>query len=127
MHCNVSAKYRIIKSSVTYSYSFACSLQGLWRGTLPAQLLTIPYTATQFVALQQVKSLAYQNGLMTKELAPIMSFVSGALAGATATVASYPFDLLRTTLAAQGEPKVLANTACSLFRISLGNFLALDC
>jgi hypothetical protein len=36
----------------------------------------------------------------------VVSFTSGALAGAAATVASYPFDLLRTTLAAQGEPKV---------------------
>jgi solute carrier family 25 thiamine pyrophosphate transporter 19 len=36
----------------------------------------------------------------------VVSFASGALAGAAATVASYPFDLLRTTLAAQGEPKV---------------------
>jgi len=35
-----------------------------------------------------------------------VSFASGAVAGAAATVASYPFDLLRTTLAAQGEPKV---------------------
>lgn len=35
-----------------------------------------------------------------------MSFTSGAVAGAAATIASYPFDLLRTTLAAQGEPKV---------------------
>lgn len=35
-----------------------------------------------------------------------VSFVSGAVAGAAATIASYPFDLLRTTLAAQGEPKV---------------------
>ncbi len=38
--------------------------------------------------------------------APLVSLASGALAGAAATVASYPFDLLRTTLAAQGEPKV---------------------
>lgn len=28
------------------------------------------------------------------------------MAGAAGTIASYPFDLLRTTLAAQGEPKV---------------------
>jgi hypothetical protein len=40
----------------------------------------------------------------------VVSFTSGALAGAAATVASYPFDLLRTTLAAQGEPKV-----CDMF------------
>jgi solute carrier family 25 (mitochondrial thiamine pyrophosphate transporter), member 19 len=39
-----------------------------------------------------------------------LSFGAGALAGAAATVASYPFDLLRTTLAAQGEPKVYRGT-----------------
>lgn len=44
---------------------------------------------------------------------PVVSFTSGAIAGAAATVASYPFDLLRTTLAAQGEPKVsLRNRLC---------------
>lgn len=36
----------------------------------------------------------------------MVSFVSGGIAGAAATLSSYPFDLLRTTLAAQGEPKV---------------------
>lgn len=36
-----------------------------------------------------------------------VSFVSGGVAGAAATLASYPFDLLRTVLAAQGEPKVI--------------------
>ena len=35
-----------------------------------------------------------------------VSFVSGGVAGAAATLGSYPFDLLRTTLAAQGLPKV---------------------
>eukprot|EP00983_Pelagomonas_calceolata_P059779 1146078-Pelagomonas_calceolata.AAC.5 len=37
--------------------------------------------------------------------APIVSLGSGAFAGAAGTIASYPFDLIRTTLAAQGEPK----------------------
>ena len=44
--------------------------------------------------------------MLDTKLAPAVSFASGALAGAAATAASYPFDLLRTTLAAQGEPKV---------------------
>ena len=43
-----------------------------------------------------------------------MSFVSGAMAGAAATIASYPFDILRTTLAAQGEPKVDLEYYCLL-------------
>jgi len=37
------------------------------------------------------------------------AFFSGAFAGAAGTLASYPFDLLRTTMAAQGEPKVYSS------------------
>lgn len=82
-------------------------LQGLWRGTLPGQLLTIPYTAVQFVTLQQVRHHAQQTGLTGAMGDRTLSFVSGAAAGAAASIASYPFDILRTTLAAQGEPKVV--------------------
>lgn len=39
-------------------------------------------------------------------LSPCLSYLSGALAGCAATLGSYPFDLLRTILASQGEPKV---------------------
>ena len=83
-------------------------IAGLWRGTVPGLLLTVPYTAVQFVALQQVKDAAARLGWGGRDgaAAPLVSLGSGAAAGAAATVASYPFDLLRTTLAAQGEPKV---------------------
>ncbi|KAG2497711.1 hypothetical protein HYH03_004448 [Edaphochlamys debaryana] len=85
-------------------------IQGLWRGTVPGLLLTVPYTAVQFVALQQVRQTAAAWGLTANPgLSPVVSLASGALAGAAATLASYPFDLLRTTLAAQGEPKVYPN------------------
>lgn len=79
--------------------------QGLWRGTLPGQLLAIPYTTVQFITLQQCKLFAQHTGL-TDRHGMAVSFTSGAVAGVAATVASYPFDVLRTTLAAQGEPKV---------------------
>lgn len=39
-------------------------------------------------------------------LSPYLSYMSGGLAGCAATIGSYPFDLLRTILASQGEPKV---------------------
>lgn len=39
-------------------------MQGLWRGTVPGLLLTVPYTAVQFVALQQVKEAAAKLGLV---------------------------------------------------------------
>jgi solute carrier family 25 thiamine pyrophosphate transporter 19 len=87
--------------------------QGLWRGTVPGLLLTIPYTAVQFVALQQCREFAAQLGFTSNPaLSPMVSFASGAMAGAAATVASYPFDLLRTTLAAQGEPKARRRARC---------------
>lgn len=83
----------------------AC-LQGLWRGTLAGQLLYVPYTVVQFVTLQQVNLAARRWNLTETWAAPLISYASGAAAGMAATCASYPFDLLRTTLAAQGEPKV---------------------
>lgn len=39
------------------------TMQGLWRGTIPGLLLTVPYTAVQFVAAQQCKQLAKKYGL----------------------------------------------------------------
>mmetsp|Transcript_4677 Transcript_4677/g.12803 ORF Transcript_4677/g.12803 Transcript_4677/m.12803 type:complete len:363 (-) Transcript_4677:916-2004(-) len=85
-------------------------IQGLWRGTVPGLLLTVPYTGVQFVALQHAKDTAAKLGLSGNPgWAPIVSLGSGAFAGAAGTIASYPFDLIRTTLAAQGEPKVYKN------------------
>ncbi|XP_020573328.1 uncharacterized protein LOC110019824 [Phalaenopsis equestris] len=42
-------------------------------------------------------------------LSPYLSYLSGAIAGCAATLGSYPFDLLRTILASQGEPKIYPN------------------
>jgi solute carrier family 25 thiamine pyrophosphate transporter 19 len=50
-------------------------------------------------------------------LSPKMSFIGGSLAGTAATIAAYPFDLLRTILAAQGEPKVYPNLRSALVEI----------
>lgn len=81
---------------------------GLWRGILPAQLLVMPYTAIQFVVYHKFKSTmaGSTKGDDHGKLSPQLSFVGGALAGGFATIGSYPFDLLRTILASQGEPKV---------------------
>lgn len=77
--------------------------QGLWRGTVPGQLLSVPYTAAQFLALHQARAVAARHGW---DAHPATAFVTGALAGMAGTVASYPFDFMRTTLAAQGVPRV---------------------
>ena len=50
---------------------------------MPGQLLTVPYTAVQFVALQQCRALARQYGLAdSPRWSSAVPFVSGALAGA---------------------------------------------
>ena len=83
-------------------------VRGLWRGTVPGLLLTAPYCAVQFAALRKFKELTRAQGLDDGRLAAPLAFAAGAVAGVAATFASYPFDVLRTTLAAQGEPAVYA-------------------
>ncbi|CAN6853775.1 unnamed protein product [Brassica oleracea] len=82
--------------------------RGFWRGNVPALLMVMPYTSIQFTVLHKLKSFA-SGSTKTEDhihLSPYLSFISGALAGCAATLGSYPFDLLRTILASQGEPKV---------------------
>ncbi|OVA14999.1 Mitochondrial carrier protein [Macleaya cordata] len=83
-------------------------LRGFWRGNVPALLMVMPYTSIQFMVLHKFKTFA--SGSSKSEdhirLSPYLSYLSGALAGCAATIGSYPFDLLRTILASQGEPKV---------------------
>ncbi|EXB74801.1 Mitochondrial thiamine pyrophosphate carrier [Morus notabilis] len=83
-------------------------LPGFWRGNVPALLMVMPYTAIQFTVLHKLKTFAAGSSKSEDHinLSPYLSYISGALAGCAATVGSYPFDLLRTILASQGEPKV---------------------
>ncbi|GAA0159570.1 mitochondrial carrier protein [Lithospermum erythrorhizon] len=94
-------------------------LRGFWRGNVPALLMVMPYTAIQFTVLHKLKSLV--SGSSKSEdhihLSPYLSFVSGALAGCAATLGSYPFDLVRTILASQGEPKVYPNMRSAIVDI----------
>ena len=78
--------------------------RGLWAGTVPALFLWVPYTAVQFAALGEFKRVARENGGDPEK--PPLAFAGGAVAGATATVVTYPFDVMRTVLAAQGSPRV---------------------
>ncbi|CAA0817486.1 Mitochondrial substrate carrier family protein [Striga hermonthica] len=94
-------------------------LPGFWRGNVPALLMVMPYTAIQFTVLHKLKTLV--SGSSKSEdhinLSPYLSYISGALAGCAATIGSYPFDLLRTILASQGEPKVYPNMRSALVHI----------
>lgn len=94
-------------------------LLGFWRGNVPALLMVMPYTAIQFTVLHKLKTFATGSSKTEDHirLSPYLSYVSGALAGCVATVGTYPFDLLRTLLASQGEPKVYPNMRSALVEI----------
>ncbi|CAB4262732.1 unnamed protein product [Prunus armeniaca] len=94
-------------------------LPGFWRGNVPALLMVMPYTAIQFAVLHQLKTFAAGSSKTEDHiyLSPYLSYISGALAGCAATVGSYPFDLLRTLLASQGEPKVYPTMRTALVEI----------
>ncbi|CAK9038950.1 unnamed protein product [Durusdinium trenchii] len=68
---------------------------GLWRGNLAVILQVMPYAGLQFMTFDQ-----YQQLLEPACSSPcLVRFVSGAAAGATATLFTYPLDLLRTQMA----------------------------
>ncbi|KAK4697615.1 hypothetical protein P7C71_g488, partial [Lecanoromycetidae sp. Uapishka_2] len=77
-------------------------ITAFWKGNLSAELLYINYAAIQFsayrLATQALEPLRLPNGAE--------AFISGAIAGASATSLTYPLDLLRTRFAAQGPERV---------------------
>lgn len=103
----------------------------LWRGNIPALLLVGPYCAVQFTVHSQLKQLVSRwdeadrgrarlgAGRRRLSQSPLVSLGCGAGAGVAATLATYPLDLFRTTLAAQGHPPLysgIGDTAVTLLR-----------
>ncbi|KAI1872547.1 hypothetical protein JX265_005427 [Neoarthrinium moseri] len=81
-------------------------ITGLWKGNVPAELMYVSYAAMQFTAYRSITVLLH--GALGEHRVPkaVESFVAGAGAGAAATAATYPLDLLRTRFAAQGVDRV---------------------
>ncbi|KAI8614188.1 mitochondrial carrier domain-containing protein, partial [Chytriomyces sp. MP71] len=74
---------------------------GLWKGNWPAEYLYLLYGAVQFVVFHEFMRV-------TSDSLPdsARTFIGGAIAGSTATFATYPLDLLRTRFAMQGTERV---------------------
>lgn len=87
-------------------------ITGLWKGNIPAELLYVCYGGLQFTTYRSVSQL--QSGLPRRLPPSVESFISGASAGAVATAATYPLDLLRTRFAAQGNEKVYTSLLASI-------------
>jgi len=77
-------------------------IRGFWRGNVPAELLYLTYGSVQFSTYRTCSRTLSQMKLPDAASA----FFSGAAAGAAATTATYPLDLLRTRFAAQGSNKI---------------------
>lgn len=90
-------------------------LTALWKGNVPAELLYLTYGGCQFLAYRNVHILLDKSALKLPEAA--QSFVAGTTAGAFATVATYPLDLLRTRFAVQGNDKVYHGLAYAVRHI----------
>lgn len=79
---------------------------GLWKGNVPAELMYISYAAVQFTTYRSITMLLHRALGPSTLPHSAESFVAGATAGAVATAATYPLDLLRTRFAAQGNDRV---------------------
>ncbi|XP_052477508.1 mitochondrial thiamine diphosphate carrier 2 isoform X2 [Gossypium raimondii] len=119
VHWNVSSNKGYIEGRRFTGMSAIFFSTGFWRGNVPALLMVMPYTAIQFAVLHKLKTFASGSSKTVDHLSisPYLSYISGGLAGCAATVGSYPFDLLRTILASQGEPKVYPTMRSALFDI----------
>ena len=89
-------------------------LTGLWKGNIPAELMYVSYGAIQFTTYRSV-TMALQTAFGERWLpAAAESFIAGASAGAVATTATYPLDLLRTRFAAQGTDRIYTSLRASI-------------
>lgn len=82
--------------------------KAFWKGHIPAQLLSVTYGGVQFVSFEFLTKLAHHDTPYdARDFA--VHFVCGGLSACAATITVQPLDILRTRLAAQGEPKVYKN------------------
>lgn len=85
----------------------------LWKGNVPAEIMYILYGVAQFSSYQFLNN---QLNLLSKHQnitipSSLHSLLAGTLAGGMSTLITYPFDLLRTRLAANSSKRFLSMTS----------------
>ncbi|KAL8587471.1 hypothetical protein ACOMHN_062204 [Nucella lapillus] len=83
--------------------------KALWKGHVPAQVLSVLYGMTQYSVFEVLTQTAWRvlpKELTTTEWRPVTHTACGALSGGIAAVFIHPVDLLRTRFVSQGEPKI---------------------
>ncbi|ELT96754.1 hypothetical protein CAPTEDRAFT_101463 [Capitella teleta] len=86
-------------------------LRAFWRGHSPAQCLSVTYGIVQFSSFETMTRVIYENlpGYFSSEIKVFTHFVCGGFSGVAATIFAQPFDVIRTRVVAQGEPKIYKN------------------
>ncbi|XP_028297702.1 mitochondrial coenzyme A transporter SLC25A42-like [Gouania willdenowi] len=90
----------------------------LWRGNSATMVRVIPYAAIQFCAHEQYKArLGSYYGFQGAALPPLPRLLAGSMAGTTATMLTYPLDMVRARMAV--TPKEMYSNILHVFvRIS---------
>lgn len=103
-HCGTSKYHGMIQATrvMVTEEGLAC----LWKGHVPAQCLSMAYGAVQFSGFHLLTEQCTKHKITTPGNQSLVYFLCGATAGSTATIASHPFDVIRTRLVGQGEPKL---------------------
>ncbi|CAG8570498.1 1559_t:CDS:2 [Ambispora gerdemannii] len=89
----------------------------LWKGNLSAQYLYLTYGSVQFLTYHELVKLSSSETMQNILPENAWSFVNGAACGTVASVTTYPFDLLRTRFAAQGNSKKYKTVGQAIKRI----------
>eukprot|EP00045_Choanoeca_perplexa_P004564 m.39155 g.39155 ORF g.39155 m.39155 type:complete len:311 (+) comp12642_c0_seq1:64-996(+) len=106
---HVSSKYRGVWHCVQ-TIAKEEGLKAFWKGHTASQAMTISYCAVQFPMYEQLLPIVRQYTSSDN----VAQFSAGAGAGLTASLCTYPFDIARTRLAAQGTHTLDQSTAHSI-------------
>ncbi|XP_060559610.1 mitochondrial thiamine pyrophosphate carrier-like [Ruditapes philippinarum] len=122
----------ISKSSSSSKYNglyqaFRCivkeeSYRALWKGHIPAQVLSVGYGIVQFSVFEYTTKVAWEilPEKYGKEYRPLTHLICGGISACFSTMTVQPVDVLRTRFVAQGEPKTytsLNHAARSIYRV----------
>lgn len=97
------SKYRNVVQAARTIYVEE-GLFSLWRGHNPAQILSIIYGVSQFWIYERLRHITKKTPFL-KDHKNLSTFLSGAMAGSTATTITMPVDVVRTRLIAQDVNK----------------------
>ncbi|XP_018311264.1 mitochondrial thiamine pyrophosphate carrier isoform X2 [Mycetomoellerius zeteki] len=115
--CHVS-KYKSISQAVLLILREEGST-ALWKGHVPAQLISITYGMGQFYSYNVFLKML-QRVPQIEEWRHTTHFVAGAGASCVGTIVSFPFDTMRTRLVAQSSNHQVYNgvlhSCSSIFR-----------